>query len=345
MASEMAASVGSVPWARVDRLPAAVAAAPIGSSFAASKGGFRAVVKKIEGVWLALAAVWLASIAMNEPVGGPGIGLLDMALALNRGLLGLLICYVLLPRQLARGRYVAFGFCVVAMAVAFGALHLFAIGPWIHAMNGVQIHCYRCYITQTLPTVATMAVVQLSWSLLEQQKCAALLARERSEAELRFLRTQMNPHLLMNSLNNVYSYALEKSERAPEMILKLSGVLRYMLYEASDGRVPLRRELDYIRDYVALQRLATEGRGDVRLHVEGDGGGWAIAPLLLIVPIENCFKHAIETIKPITIDISIRVANGMLILGDPAPSRCSLFAGNTRNIASSTANELQPIQR
>ena len=251
---------------------------------------------------------------MNMPVGGPGIGLLDMSLAFNRAAVGLLICLVLIPRFLARGNYVAFAALTGASVIAFGAAHMYVVGPLVQIAGNHALDCYRCYTTQTLPTVATMAVVKLSWSLVEHQKSTAISARERSDAELRFLRTQMNPHLLMNSLNNVYSYALDRSERAPDMILKLSGVLRYMLYEVGDERVPLRRELDYINDYVELQCLSTEGRGDVRLSVEGEARGWSIAPLLLIVLIENCFKHAIETLNPITIDIRLRIQDGVLSL-------------------------------
>jgi LytS/YehU family sensor histidine kinase len=263
--------------------------------------------------WLALGSVWAASIFMNEAVGGHGIGRLDLALALNRGVLGLLICYFVMPRFLEQGRHGAFLAATGAAIAAFCALHVYGVGPLVHATAGHHF-CYRCYLTQTLPTVATMAVIKLSWTLLEQQKQAAVSSRERSEAELRFLRTQMNPHLLFNSLNNVYSYALEKSDRAPEMILKLSGVLRYMLYEAGDGLVPLRRELDYIRDYFELQQLSTEGRGDVSLSIVGEPGHLTIAPLILIVFIENCFKHAVETTDPLFVHVSIRIEGDTLML-------------------------------
>lgn len=187
-----------------------------------------------------------ASVAMNEPSGGAGFGVADFGFAANRGTLGLLICYLFIPHYLQTGRYLTF-FALLAGAITlFGVLHIYALSPVLDVAHaGHAPHtCYRCYLMQTMPTVATMAVVKLSWSLLEQQKQAAVVGQQRSDAELRFLRTQMNPHLLFNSLNNVYSYALEKSDRAPEMILKLSGVLRYMLYEAGDETVPLRRELD-----------------------------------------------------------------------------------------------------
>ncbi len=264
--------------------------------------------------WLALASIWAASIVMNEAVGGSGIGLLDWVLALNRGLLALVICYVLMPRFLEQGRHGAFLAATGVSLAVFGGAHMYGIGSLLQAAEAGHLMCYRCYLTQTLPTVATMAVVKLSWTFLEQQKQTAVSSRERSDAELRFLRTQMNPHLLFNSLNNVYSYALEKSDRAPAMILKLSGVLRYMLYEAGDDVVSLRRELDYIRDYFELQQLSTEGRGHVSLSISGDPGHLAIAPVVLIVFIENCFKHAVETTDRLFVQVSISVEDGRLVL-------------------------------
>lgn len=264
--------------------------------------------------WIALATIWVGSIVMNEGVGGPGIGLLDLALAANRGVLGLLVCLRFIPGYLETGRLPTFAAATVAATTAFGALHVHLIAPSFD-VNATHAHsCYHCYLMQSLPTVATMAAVKLAWSTLEHQKQAALVARERSDSELRFLRAQMNPHLLFNILNNVYSYALDRSERAPHLILRLSGVLRYMLYEAGDELVLLRRELDYIRDYFELQQLATEGRGEVDLTIAGDPANYRIAPLLLVVFIENCFKHAVETAGPVTVRVVIGIKAGNLTL-------------------------------
>lgn len=264
--------------------------------------------------WLALASVWAASIVMGEAVGGGEPRLIDWAMALNRGLLGLMICYMLMPRFLERGRHGVFLLAAGASIAVFGLAHVSLVAPLIQAAEPGHPICYRCYLIHTLPTVATMSVVKLSGTLLEQQRQAAVSRRECSDAELRFLRTQMNPHLLFNSLNNIYSYALEKSDRAPEMILKLSSALRYVLYEAGDGPVPLRRELDYIRDYFELQQLATEGRGDVSLKISGNPDRLGIAPLILIVFVENCFKHAVETTGRLLVNVMIEIEGDRLIL-------------------------------
>ena len=261
-----------------------------------------------------VATIWLGSIVMNEGVGGPGFGLLDLTLAANGGVLSLLVCFLLIPDYLETGRFPIFAAATTLAITTFGALHVTSPSHRSRRRAAHAHSCYRCYLMQSLPTVATMAAVKLAWSTLEHQKQAAVIARERSDSELRFLRAQINPHLLFNILNNVYSYALERSDRAPPLILRLSGVLRYMLYEAGDEMVSLRRELDYIRDYFELQQLATEGRGEVRLTIAGDPAHYGIAPLLLVVFIENCFKHAVETAGPVTVHVAISIKNGNLML-------------------------------
>ena len=112
---------------------------------------------------------------------------------------------------------------------------------------------------------------------------------DRLDAELKFLRSQVNPHLLFNSLNSIYAYALEHSARVRDMVLKLSDILRYMLYECDKKRVPLDREVDYLKDYIALQQMRLEEEV-VDLNVSGNFSGWQIAPMILINFLENAFK-------------------------------------------------------
>jgi LytS/YehU family sensor histidine kinase len=262
--------------------------------------------------WIALATVWIGSVILSADVSRSDVAPLELVLGAARGVLGLLICYLYIPRFLQRGRYLAFLASTVGSLLLLGSLEIHVISP-LFAGEGA-VHNYRCFFICSFPVIASMGMVKLSWLALDQQKRVAIAGRERSESELRFLRAQMNPHLLLNSLNNVYSYALERSERAPEMILKLAGVLRYMLYEASDELVSLRRELDYIRDYFDLQRLAIEGRGTASLEIVGDPARLTIAPLVLIVFVENCFKHAVETTERIFVRASIRIEDGVLLL-------------------------------
>lgn len=117
---------------------------------------------------------------------------------------------------------------------------------------------------------------------------------ERLETELKFLKSQVNPHLLFNSLNSIYAYALDNSTRVPDMVIKLSEILRYMLYECDKPAVPLERELTYLKDYVALQKMRLEDL-KVDFSITGDLNQLEIAPMILIAYVENAFKYANDT--------------------------------------------------
>lgn len=113
------------------------------------------------------------------------------------------------------------------------------------------------------------------------------------KAELNLLRHRINPHFLFNTLNSIYAFALEKSDKTPEIILRLSSLMRYML-KSEDIWVPLSEELAYIDDYIALERLRMDKEVSIRLNLEGDAEGLYIAPMLLLPFVENSFKHGIS---------------------------------------------------
>jgi LytS/YehU family sensor histidine kinase len=122
----------------------------------------------------------------------------------------------------------------------------------------------------------------------------ARLEKEHAQAALETLKGQINPHFLFNSLNTLYSLVLKKSETAPEMILKLSGFLRYILYETSASRVDLAKEISYMQDYMDLQKLRSGDQASITFKVTGDPSGKQIAPLLFLPLVENSFKHGIK---------------------------------------------------
>ncbi|WP_257669498.1 sensor histidine kinase [Parapedobacter tibetensis] len=139
----------------------------------------------------------------------------------------------------------------------------------------------------------------------EQRKS---LENEKLNAELAFLKSQINPHFLFNSLNNIYSLAYQKSEKTPEAILKLSEIMRYMLYESNEEAVLLEEEINYLQNYIELQKLRFKEKIYVDFHVEIDETNHRIMPLLLISFLENAFKHGVSTDanKPIRIDIKVQ---------------------------------------
>lgn len=170
----------------------------------------------------------------------------------------------------------------------------------------------RYVFIELTPMVIFLLGFKLAWDHAAQQRREDLLAKEKVESELNFLKSQINPHVLFNNLNNIYSYSLEGSQKAPAMILKLSDLMRYMLYECEEAYVPLSKEIIYLTNYIELQEIQMEGRGKAHFQVIGDPGGYRIAPLLLIAFVENCFKHSMESqIDGIEIKITIRIFEGV----------------------------------
>lgn len=141
--------------------------------------------------------------------------------------------------------------------------------------------------------IAVAVYIVLSWGygkwLAYQQ-----LKQEHAKAELTLLRKQLDPHFFFNTLNNLYGLSVEGSQRAPEMILQLSDMMRYTLYEAAAEWVPLQKELEYLRKYIALHELRYHKSVDIDLQVDLGKEEAKIAPLLLIVLLENAFKHGVE---------------------------------------------------
>lgn len=134
-------------------------------------------------------------------------------------------------------------------------------------------------------------------SYIQQTSQINQLQEDKLKTEIEFLKSQINPHMLFNTLNTIYSYSLSESKKTPEMILKLSGIMRYMLYETDEAKVTLAKELAYIKDYVSMQELRIGSRGSIQMQVTGSPEGLMIAPMLMIAFIENSFKHSMDTMS------------------------------------------------
>ena len=142
------------------------------------------------------------------------------------------------------------------------------------------------------------------------------VANKNFAAELSFLRMQANPHFLFNTLNCIYSLSLKKSDAAPDAVLRLSKMMRYMLYEREDQfhHVDLQREIEFLEDYIGLQQTRFSDKLYVNFLVEGNVTGKKIAPLLLIPFIENGFKHGLLTDAERPLQILLQIESNKLVL-------------------------------
>lgn len=143
---------------------------------------------------------------------------------------------------------------------------------------------------------AVLIRFMIDW--FDSQKLKDELINQRQSSELALLRSQVNPHFLFNTLNNIYSLVYKKSEEAPAAIMKLSRIMRYMLYDSNIDQVPLEKEVDYLKSFIELQELRINQHGYVEFTIEGEIENRTIAPMLLIPFVENAFKHGGKNHSP-----------------------------------------------
>ncbi len=140
-------------------------------------------------------------------------------------------------------------------------------------------------------SVVLILVLKLLKNWYDEEQAKRQLMQINLETELKFLKTQINPHFLFNSLNNLYALTLKKSDDAPEVVLRLSNILRYVLYETGEGKVPLEKEVQYLKDYIDLEHIRLGNRVDIRFETDGDLSSKIIEPMLFLTFVENSFKH------------------------------------------------------
>jgi two-component system, LytTR family, sensor kinase len=153
--------------------------------------------------------------------------------------------------------------------------------PWI--FNSV-----RLVIINTIYAV----LIRLAIDWYEAQKLKVELISRNQASELALLRSQVNPHFLFNTLNNIYSLVYKKSEDAPEAVMMLSSIMRYMLYDATSDKVLLEKEIEYLKSFIELQKLRLRQQDFVEINIHGVTNGRTISPMLLIPFVENAFKHS-----------------------------------------------------
>jgi sensor histidine kinase YesM len=155
-----------------------------------------------------------------------------------------------------------------------------------------KIRMLTKFILFNYPIITGFAVIikmmKRSWL---KQKETLQVAREKGKAELQLLKAQIHPHFLFNTLNNVYFLTLTASQKAPELLVKLTDMLRYILNECGQSFVPLEKEIKMIEDYMALEKIRYGDRLKMDLEIKGDYKNKMISPLLLIPLVENSFKH------------------------------------------------------
>jgi LytS/YehU family sensor histidine kinase len=151
-------------------------------------------------------------------------------------------------------------------------------------------------VINVLFTVITTMVFKLIKQWYKDQKTTVELQQIQLQTELKFLKSQINPHFLFNSLNNLYALTLSKSDSAPEVVLRLSNILRYVLYESNQGTVSIRKEMEHVRDYVEIEKLRLGSMVKISIDIDAELTDEQVEPMLFLTLVENAFKHSEQLI-------------------------------------------------
>ncbi|HEV2479697.1 MAG TPA: histidine kinase [Puia sp.] len=237
----------------------------------------------------------------------------------------MVIIYWLIPSFLLKGKYLSFfglyiGWCCAGLSLIF-LIKNYAFGPALGVPPPQHVTLYGFYHEaftpqmfmeiNILPTFCVFFKLFKFWYMEQQQKDQ--IEKEKLNAELQLLKAQLHPHFLFNTLNNLYSLVHEKSDKAPKMLMRLADLLSYVLYECKADEVLLSRELNFIRDYILLEKERYLERLDVSLNFSGDIGDRMIAPMLFQPFIENAFKHGTsEQLGKVWMSIDLSVKQSQL---------------------------------
>jgi sensor histidine kinase YesM len=243
----------------------------------------------------------------------------------------ILLLYVL-PRYLMKGKYFQTILNIILLVIISAFINLYLvknISPWIlsHILPAkFQVNTQRPPATSFFMAMMnafkgglTVAAIAVSikmikfWYLKEQRNLQ--LQKENTEAQLQLLTAQVHPHFLFNTLNNVYSQTQTTSPIGSKMIMELSDLLRYILYEGKKPLVPLKKELLMIQEYISLEKIRYGNKLDIHYLITDNTDDIYIAPLLLIPFVENCFKHgASNMLERPWINLTIELKDTTLVM-------------------------------
>lgn len=225
---------------------------------------------------------------------------------------------VLVPRFLYKKKYFPFALFFIA-AIALSSFLKLLVLSWalrdVHLLDAINIKekVYNNFVTQFFLVLASIGLKSVV-DYLNLQKKLVEVAKQKVEAELNFLKSQINPHFLFNSLNAVYFLIDKNNAPARAALHKFSEMLRYQLYECNGEKIPIEKEIAYLKDYVALQQLRVSNNTAIQFDCGLDVHDFSIEPLLLIPFVENSFKHLshFDKDKQNEVRIAISRTNGSL---------------------------------
>lgn len=239
----------------------------------------------------------------------------QVAFFINYAIGAFIINYVLLPRFYYFKKYISFFIFLILIITAIILVEEFVLERiFFPDTRGKYFPGVIFSLLDVMPIITILTGFKFAWDAAGKQREVDELRASVKESELQFLKSQINPHFLFNNLNNLYSYAIDNSPKTPSIILELSSVLRYMLYDCKEKYVPLSKETEHLQNFTKLHELQIEDRGSVTFKTENTSSGYVIAPLILSVFLENAFKYSTASqSEDISIDITLKITEQGLL--------------------------------
>ena len=251
---------------------------------------------------------WILLALMNPLVTSLTIFLHDpkmwaVVLLINLFILPAYLFYsmTIVPRFLFQKKYVQF-FALSVLFLISVQFILFSIYSLILKFSlSPEEQSYFTYTDGTIVRENLWSVINMSMAIgiyfikkaLDEKETLENLEKDNANFKLKYLRSQLNPHFLFNTLNSIYALSMQKSDKAPEVVVKLSDLMRYLIYDCNEEKVPLSKEVEFIQNYIEIEKIRY--KADVRFCVEGETDGIMIEPFLFISFVENGFKHAFDS--------------------------------------------------
>lgn len=300
------------------------------------------------GFWL----IVLLALTVLYSAGMPGfwvtLGIISMFLPIHMFYF-YVVGYILIPKYFQKKSYVHFFvlliLCVTFTMVSFRLLEILVADPLLYAavkINDPTVVWHKLEGTVweqfKKPTYLISAFEQTNifvWIALSIKFFKMWFERRQAalEAELNFLKGQLHPHFLFNTLNNLYALTLNQSPRSPSVVIGLSEMLRYMLYEANTDVVELEKDEKIVQSYINLEKIRYEERLDINFSINGLGSEYRIAPLLILPLVENAFKHgASEKVGQAWINMDLAIKNNLLKLRYPTANQTIRQKKTRKNI-------------
>ncbi|MBU2951812.1 sensor histidine kinase [Tamlana agarivorans] len=230
--------------------------------------------------------------------------------------------YYLIPRYILRKKYLIY---ILSLASMLFMVYLVRTGLnyvlvteeiWPEAEtpgNFMELNHIIAVVLGELYVIGftTAIKIVIDWSI--EKRLNEDLAKLQMSTELKYLRTQIQPHFFFNTLNNLYALTLSKSDRAPQLVLKLSDMMQYILYEVKSSKASLLQEINHINNFIDIERIRFNDSVEAEMDITGDIEDVCVPPLLLLSFVENCFKHGMKQNDKLKINMSFEVLNSGFI--------------------------------